>query len=392
MSYIIPAAQRRPSGAEKANMTMDRAMQFAQAFQQQQAAEQQQQQIAEAYRGMGLDPRIAMLPPEAQKAYFQEQFASEKALTPLQETQRQLAQEKINALQGRQNLYKQLTAEAPATAAQAPAEGQNLLSQLDEGKLRQLSAFAGQPGEEGIIGNLAESELKKKEKEEKALSKKQEKLREETLPIRKEISERAQLARQGIENKERGLDIIERGDLDDPTYAIFAELMPYNLGKRLLSNDTVEYKAGLVDEFADLRKIFSGQTRVKEIDLLEDKIADLYLTNDQKKAILKSRINVLKSDLIREEAAAELEAEGKFFGVLQFRREVEKRAKPKLDALFNKVLDEQKAIIKDAENQKKIPLDINDPDGKRIIEEIFNEAGRDWKKAEALAKKKGYHW
>ena len=350
-------------------------------------SQHENRQRQEAFKEMGLDPRISNLPPEAQAAYFKQQFAPEKAETPLQKTQRELNEEKLRALQGRQNIFKQFFPEAedsgiepknaPSIQNEMPelnTEQKSALERMSDRQLRQAAAFKNEPGEEGIIGNLAQEELERREKKENISAKREENLRKETLPIRNEISERAQLARQGIENKERALDILKKGNVDDPTYAIFAELLPFNLGKRLLSNDTVEYKSGLVDEFGDLRKIFQGQTRVKEIELLEDKIADLYLTDDQKKAILNSRINVLKADLIREEAAAELESEGKFYGALQFRREVEKQAKPKLEALFNKVLDEQKAIIKDAENQKKIPLDINDPDGKKIIEEIFIEA------------------
>lgn len=214
-------------------------------------------------------------------------------------------------------------------------------------------------------------------------------LRTETLPIRSELAKKAQAAEKGIQNKQHLLDLIKRGDINDPTYAALAESLPLNLGKRLLSNDTVEYKSGLVDEFTDLRNIFQGQTRIKEIELLEEKVADLYLTDDQKEAVLKSRINALKSDIIRAEAAAELEDRDDL-GVLQFNKEVEKIAKPKLEALFNQILDEQKAIIKDAENRKQLPLRDDDPDDLKIIDAILEEAGGNYKKAEQIAEKKGY--
>ncbi len=213
-------------------------------------------------------------------------------------------------------------------------------------------------------------------------------LRQETLPIRKQIADKAMAATQGIQNKEHLLDLIEKGDINDPTFATLAEQFPLNLGKRLLSNDTVEYKSGLIEEFGDLRNLFQGQTRIKEIDLLEQKIADLYLTDDQKKAILRSRINALKSDQIRAEVAQEMENEP--FGVLQFENELQKRSQPRLEGLFNRILDEQKAIIQDAENKKKVKLDFNDPEDKKIAESIIKEVGGDRTKARELAKKKGY--
>lgn len=212
--------------------------------------------------------------------------------------------------------------------------------------------------------------------------------RQETLPIRSDIAKKAMAAQQGIKNKENLIDIIERGNLDDPTLAALSEILPFNLGKRLLSPDTVEYKAGLIEEYGDLRNLFSGATRVKEIELLEEKVADLYLTDEQKKSILKSRINALKSDIIRAETAAELE--GKPLGVLQFQQELDKLSKPKLDALFNQIIDEQKSIIKDAENRKQLPLDINDPDDKQILLQILQEANGDKEKARKIASKKGY--
>ena len=222
----------------------------------------------------------------------------------------------------------------------------------------------------------------------KSQESKQSSLRSETLPIRKQIADKAMAASHGIQNKEQLIDLIEKGDINDPTFAALAEALPLNLGKRMLSNDTVEYKAGLVEEFGDLRNIFQGQTRIKEIELLENKIADLYLTDEQKKSVLKSRINALKGDVIRAEVAQEIENEP--YGVLQFSQEVEKRAKPKLEALFNQILDEQKSIIQNAENKKKTGLDINDPDDKQILMQIFKEAGNDKVKARKLAEKKGY--
>jgi|SRR5271166_1129977 len=232
--------------------------------------------------------------------------------------------------------------------------------------------------------------LREKREETKLKQKKQEILRKETLPIRSQISERADSARRGIENKEKQISLIETGNINDPTYATILEALPLKFGERFLSPETVQYKAGLVQGYGDLKNIFSGATRVKEVEILEQKIPDLYLTDQQKKAILKSSIDAQKVDILREEAAAEIEAEGKDIGVLQFRKEVEKRAKPKLDALFNKILDEQKSIIKDAENRKKIPLDPTDPEDKQIALQIMQEAGGNRTKARELAKKKGY--
>jgi len=215
-------------------------------------------------------------------------------------------------------------------------------------------------------------------------------LRAETLPIRKEIAEKANAAMQGIQNKKQLLDLVRSGNIDDPTYAIIAQALPLRLGERMLSPESVQYRGAIIDEFKDLRTVFQGQTRIKEIDLLEDKIAGLYLTDEQKEALLTSRINALQADVIKGEVAAELESEGDFGGALQFQKKVNERAQARLKDLFNVVLDEQKSIIQNAENKKKIPLNSNDPDDIEIIDQILEEAGGNWREAEKLAKKRGY--
>lgn len=213
-------------------------------------------------------------------------------------------------------------------------------------------------------------------------------LRSETLPLRKQYADSGSAARESIKNKEYLSRIVDSGELDDPTYAAFAEFLPNNFGKRLLSPTTTEYKAALVDEYGDLRNIFQGQTRVKELEILENKLPDIYLTDAQKKAVLKSRINALKADVIRSEVAAELEDEP--LGPAQFEKELEKRAAPRLQALFDQILDEQKSIINAAESKKKVPLNPDDPEDLKILEEIMAEAEDDKSEARRIAKEKGY--
>lgn len=339
--------------------------------------------------------------------------------TPLQAAQRQKYEQQTKSLQASQRRIGQLLGEydpneemqmggenpqgQPQMGQEPPQQGQQGRKKIEDysdEELGHLAAYKNDPNPDNkYIANVAEQEQnrrKEKEKIERETTKGNEKkaaeLRKEILPYINEISTKADLARNGIENKENLLDLIENGDIDDPTYAALAQALPLNLGKRLLSNDTVEYKAGLIEEFGDLRKLFQGQTRVKEIELLEEKIPDLYLTNDQKKAIIKSRINALRSDILREEAASEIEEMGKPMSLLKFKEKVNAKFNEKMKALANTVIDEQKSIIQNAENKKKLPLTYSDPDDKEIIDQILKESGGNVKKAEELAKKKGYTW
>jgi len=243
-----------------------------------------------------------------------------------------------------------------------------------------------------VLGHDRDVGLREDREERAIKEKKSSDLRKETLPLKQKIMERAESSREGIRNKQHLLSIIDKGNLDDPTWAAFASNLPFNLGKRLLSNDTVEYKGGLIDEFADLKNVFKGATRVKEVEIYEDKLPDIYLNDSQKKAILKSRINSSKIDLLREEAAQEVEENYPELSALKFNKKVEEILAPKIDALFNSTWGEQKAVIDQAEARKKLPLDPNDPDDLNIMQQIKKEAGGDKAKAKAIAKKKGYTW
>lgn len=392
MVQIIEAGTpKKPSFGQRLNIGVGRGLEMGQQL-------IQQHQQRESMRQLGLPENVS---PEIAKQLIAERMKGQ--LSPLQQSQKALADERLVALKQQQDLYSRL-----ASGGAPPEEGtpsETGLRGAGKDLLEQAAAFAGQPGEAGIIGNKAKSELDRREKqatekriEERDIRKeeradvraKEKALRTEVAPIKKEISDRAELARRGIKDKEKLIDIINTGNINDPTYATILEKIPFNLGKRLLSNETVEYKAGLVQNYGDLKTLFTGATRVKEIEILEEKIPDLYLTDQQKKQILLSSIDSHKADILREEAAAEIEEEGKLYGPIQYRKEVDKRVKPKLDALANRVIDQQKAIIRDAENMRGIQLDPSDPEHMEIATQILNEAGGDRTKARALAKKKGY--
>lgn len=405
MVQILPAAPRKPSFSERLSQGVGRGLEMGQQL-------MQQQQRQQAVKQLGLDPSILQLPEEAQAAYFKQAFTPEKKETLAQQAGRELNEAKLRDIEEKRQMLKSAfpelfpqeneTVEKPKTrvpfqigmepeeeSSRKPKKG---LEGMTENQLRTLAANKGQQGTIGILGNEAQAILDKKEKKEKTSEAREAELRKETLPIRTQIAERGELARRGIESKQNALKIIRTGNINDPTFATIMDNLPFKLGQRMLSSETVEYKAGLVDNYSDLRSLFTGATRVKEIEILENKIADIYLTDEQKTRILESRINAHKADVIRAEEAAKMEEEGQFYSIGRYNQELEKRVRPKLDALFNQILNEQESIIKDAENRKKIPLNFNDPDDVQIIEQIFLEAGKNPEKAEELAKKKGYVW
>jgi hypothetical protein len=157
-------------------------------------------------------------------------------------------------------------------------QGKTGFSQFNEDQLIKLS---GHPDRE--ISEPAKAQLKNIQKINQENRADVRQAKSDTAPIKKEIIDNANRSRDSIRNKNNLINLIEGGNLDDPTFAAIASIIPFNLGKRMLSPETVQYKGALVDEFGDLKNIFKGATRVKEVEIYEDKLADIYLTDAQKK-------------------------------------------------------------------------------------------------------------
>lgn len=400
---IIPAREREPSFSEKLSQGVGRGLQEGSRL----YGEHKENKLLKELTGLDFE---GIQDPELRSKAFQyamqnqgkasqnsKKLEGNKAIITDLESRRGLEPGSLAAYEDNPAMAERVSkpekTQGGVTAQEVPKQISSkinkVLKENPNASSDDLSLAMDEAGIPTIYSNrYTENRRRTEEYQTKSAEDKNRALRQETLPIRKEIADKATAARQGIQNKDHLLDLIKNGDIDDPTYAALAEALPLNLGKRLLSNDTVEYKSGLIDEYKDLRNIFKGQTRIKEIELLEQKIADLYLTDDQKEAILNSRIKALQADVIRGEVAAELENEP--YGVLQFNEELEKRVKPRLEALFNRILDEQKSIIQDAENKKKIPLDPQDPEDYKIMIQIKKEANGDKAKAKEIAKKRGY--
>lgn len=188
-------------------------------------------------------------------------------------------------------------------------------------------------------------QLLKAYKEEKKFKEEQRKTGlKDTAKIRHEIATEGKAAHKSIESKERLIKLIEKGNLDNPLVVAVASFLPKGFRESLLSNDSLQYEAGLFDEFGVLKGMFPGSIRTAEINLLEPKLASLYKNDEAKKQILEAGINASKIAIIRYKKAAEIEREMPYLSVLEFENELEKRAKPEIDKLGNEILNRLQEI------------------------------------------------
>lgn len=166
----------------------------------------------------------------------------------------------------------------------------------------------------------------------------------ETTKIRSDIASRAENARRAVANKKFQLHLVQKGKLDDPVTVELAKRLPGAIGNKLLSKDTLLYQSGLFDEFGVLKTMFPGQIRVKEIELLEDKLASLDKNAEAKKAILEHGIKKLEYDQVIAKAAAEVEKIYPDARLLEFDQLVSEKAQPELDKLYKELIDGYEGI------------------------------------------------
>lgn len=174
MVQIIPKAERKPSFSERLSLGIGRGLDMGNQM-------MQQQQQKQALQQLGIDPSVLSLPEQGQAAYFKSKFAPEKPMTPLQISQQKLNEERLRASQSQQSIYsklfgggdqEQMSPEQGFGDQQDQMQQQNQMQPFDlknvpEEKLRQGAAFAGQPGEMGVVGNMFKSEQERREKQDK---------------------------------------------------------------------------------------------------------------------------------------------------------------------------------------------------------------------------------
>ena len=329
---------------------------------------------AQAYSASGLDPSLRHLDPKTQAQFIKGQQA-------------QQVYSNITGQSGQKGVPAMAGQGAPGMQQDVGQQAQtpSALSQLSDDQVIQLSGLEG-------YSEPAKQELRRRQEDRTLNQKEAAENRHELAPYKKEIMDKANSARKGIQNKQNMIGLIKTKKIDDPTYATVLENLPLDLGKRLLSKETVQYKAAMVDEFSDLRNVFQGQTRVKEIEIMEEKIANLYLTDEQKEAILRSRIDALQVDVLREEAMQEVEESNQNLTLTQFNKKVNELAKNKNESLFGRILDDQKRVLEQAESRKQYRLNADDPEDAQIIEQMVQESGGSEDAFLKLVKQKGYRF
>lgn len=254
MVTVLPQVDRSPSFGQRLSQGIGGGLEMGSQI-------YNEHQKKEAFQSLGIDPRVANLPKEAQGAYFKQIFAPEKQMTPLQQSQQKLAEERLKALQGQQNLYQRLFGdEQSEVPSKNPISSQSQqgqsgfdLSIIPEDKLKQGAAFAGQPGEAGVLGNMFKGELERRG-EEKKYSFEREKLgRHEETEISKPVLIEMNQIRKNIPLQEQAILDIQEASPNVSALDYFADVTGF---EPLRSAEGAKLKTGIKDFFlSDLTRV-----------------------------------------------------------------------------------------------------------------------------------------
>jgi len=216
--------------------------------------------------------------------------------------------------------------------------------------------------------------------------------RGETLKIRTKYAEDSTAAEKAIRNKKAMLSLVKKGDLTNPILAGVADKLPKGMGQIFLSTDSQLYKSMLFDEFGVLKQMFPGQIRTKELELLEDKLADLYKNKEAKEAIIETSLKKMQAEVIRGEAAGWVEKNHPNASILEFQKLVEQKAIPELQKLYDEIETDYKGIANKYGPKPKIQAASKGSTSMIVNGTVYNIPNnqlKDFKKDFSEAKKHG---
>lgn len=176
----------------------------------------QQKAIAQQF------PELAGMPPEMQKAAIPQLLKGRQGPTSLQQSQQQLNEARLSQIEEQKKMFNQLSGQAPQQNAgmgvdQPQKQQQGGIQSFPEEGLQQLASFKGQPGQQGVIGNMADAELNRRKEEKKLDREEFQSERGYHSSYSKKAEEVANALRTSLPKKEMALDFarnaVELGDV-----------------------------------------------------------------------------------------------------------------------------------------------------------------------------------
>lgn len=390
MVQIIPAAQRKPSFGEQIGPNIARTLDLGQQLMQQQ---QQQQQIAKENafaEKLGLD-LSGTSDPKTRQALMVEalKMQSKNQLNPLQEAQKQLAEARTSQARGQTSFFDELMGRGnqqdaqfdqsqgqqqspgmerfPETRQQTQIDPQNPQT-WPEDALKKAAGFRGQPGQTGVIGNIAQAELDRRKEEEKKGKEEFYREREYHTSFSKDAEKEAEQLRSNLGKKEMSLnlsrDAVESGEVGALSLA--------NLASRLKIPEWQTMKGAQL-ETAIKENLLSNMSRVsakgqniwfeQRLNSMMAQIGKSQQANLSAQEILEGEVAMDRAYLDTFDKISDDDMQNYNF----VKKDIAKRARSQAKPLENEIMKRTSYRLKELEEQEKGLNKVKSEVGKNVI-------------------------
>jgi hypothetical protein len=377
-----------------------------------QAAAEKKKQLA-ALSKLKIDPAVLDLPKEGRAEYFKNQFIS-KTEDDGKKAKRELDEEKLKALRGNQSLFTSLgldlqgnsqaenqvrnQAENQNEIQQNPfdgKQGQNIqeteqkngtpeqnISNVSDDLLKKVASFKGQPGQEGILGNMAQTEIDRRADERKVRTDKEKQYFKFNEPKLQELSD----VQRKLEMEEMRYDRL--GELfshDDkfPSTALVALFSKdgqiNDLAYSQLPAEAQEAIKLIIDSTSNIKDTYGARVTNFDLQTYLKKLPSLLNSPEGKRRVLRDLKIINQLNQMHSKGIQEIFEQNGGSDKLPF---------SKVESIYKKRYGEQERALKDQFVNPDKGIFEEKPDahkflGKRLKDpntgEIFISDGKEWK-------------
>lgn len=325
MVTVLPAVEKAPTFGHKLGLGVGRGLEMGQQMYQQ----HQQKEDARKLLGEGFEN----LSPDFQKLAFEYALKSklqgEKPLNPLQEAQRKLAEARAGQVESQQSFFDNLMKRQGNGGEKHISPTENYSAD----DLEMLSGFAGQPGQQGIVGNIAKGQLEKREKAEKREFDEKKIQRKEALDFHHESQKYDE---ELLDSYKRSINQIQA--LDNIDKAISSgKVKPSSLANifkgfgqignkiadALLSGDEATILGSIPYLIEGWKDIFGVRLSDADLRVIQDKLPNISKSPEANKSIMNIMRKYADMSKLRYEIGSQIKKENKGIRPLGYQDQIE---------------------------------------------------------------------
>lgn len=372
---------RGPSFSQRLNEGIGGAAQAVGKFYEQKQQQEQQQQSMkdenEAAKRYGIDISGIRDPKMRQEAFSTalERLKGEKPLNPLQEAQRKLAEQRASQIESQENMFNSLSGNNQQPNTEEGSQDRKTVSDWEEKDLDVVAGFAGQPGQRGVMGNIA-----KGEQDRRRLQRKEDvQFHKESAPYWKKITEGGDASKKRLRSFETMEKNLSSGKLNPKNFSNFmANLSKGSIFEGLFSNpETEEFKAASFNIYEGMKDTFGTRLSDADLKLASNKVPDPSKSEAANKKIIDFWKFFDKANIEKEKIGREIIRENKGLRPIDLEDQIHQR----MDEKFG---DEAQKKIYEVLKAPGLPLTED------LMDKYLDMAGDDPIEAERLAREDGY--